>query len=200
MPAGTSVQAAAPGEVALISEALGGLGTIVLVRHRDDLITTYSTLSDVRVSEGQQVQAGTVLGVVADRENPELQFDVFRGTDERRSDPVYRRLTGADRLASGEAVDDQAGEIAVAGGERPGRGGGAGRRWQGDGVPLEALEPGGAADRAGQFVRHTNGLRLAGAGANGGAGAASGPEGRPVGAGAAQDDSDHRVGPQPLHF
>jgi lipoprotein NlpD len=80
VPAGTSVQAAAPGEVALISEALGGLGTIVLVRHRDDLITTYSTLSDVRVSEGQQVQAGQVLGVVAERENPELQFDVFRGT------------------------------------------------------------------------------------------------------------------------
>jgi murein DD-endopeptidase MepM/ murein hydrolase activator NlpD len=80
VPAGTPVQAAAPGEVALISEALGGLGTIVLVRHRDDLITTYSTLSDVRVSEGQQVQAGTVLGVVAERENPELQFDVFRGT------------------------------------------------------------------------------------------------------------------------
>ena len=81
VPAGTSVQAAAPGEVALISEALGGLGTIVLVRHRDDLITTYSTLSDVRVSEGEQVQAGQVLGIVAERENPELQFDVFRGTE-----------------------------------------------------------------------------------------------------------------------
>ena len=26
------------------------------------------------------MQAGQVLGVVADRENPELQFDVFRGT------------------------------------------------------------------------------------------------------------------------
>jgi murein DD-endopeptidase MepM/ murein hydrolase activator NlpD len=80
VPSGTPVKAAAPGEVALISEALGGLGTIVLVRHRDDLITTYSTLSNVRVSEGQQVQAGQVLGVVAERENPELQFDVFRGT------------------------------------------------------------------------------------------------------------------------
>lgn len=78
--AGTAVQAAAPGEVALISEALGGLGTIVLVRHRDDLITTYSTLSDVRVKEGDRVTTGQVLGVVADRENPELQFDVFRGT------------------------------------------------------------------------------------------------------------------------
>ena len=74
------MHAAAPGEVALVSEALGGLGTIVLVRHRDDLITTYSTLADVRVAEGQRVETGQVLGVVAPRDNPELQFDVFRGT------------------------------------------------------------------------------------------------------------------------
>ena len=80
VPAGTEVHAAADGEVALISEALGGLGTIVLVRHRDDLITTYSTLSNVTVSEGDRVQAGQVLGQVAPRDNPELQFDVFRGT------------------------------------------------------------------------------------------------------------------------
>jgi lipoprotein NlpD len=80
VPSGTPVQAAAPGEVALISEALGGLGTIVLVRHRDDLITTYSTLSGVTVREGDRVDTGQVLGVVAERENPELQFDVFRGT------------------------------------------------------------------------------------------------------------------------
>ena len=80
VPAGTQVRAAAPGEVALVSEALGGLGTIVLVRHRDDLITTYSTLSEVRVKEGDKVASGQVLGVVAPREKPELQFDVFRGT------------------------------------------------------------------------------------------------------------------------
>ena len=80
VPAGTAVHAAAPGEVALVSEALGGLGTIVLVRHKDDLITTYSTLSDVRVKEGDRVTTGQVLGVVAKRDKPELQFDVFRGT------------------------------------------------------------------------------------------------------------------------
>ncbi len=80
VPAGTQVHAAAAGEVALVSEALGGLGTIVLVRHRDDLITTYSTLADVRVKEGDRVQSGQVLGVVAPRDRPELQFDVFRGT------------------------------------------------------------------------------------------------------------------------
>ncbi|HVL22296.1 MAG TPA: M23 family metallopeptidase, partial [Amaricoccus sp.] len=80
VPAGTSVKAAAPGEVALVSEALGGLGAIVLVRHKDDLMTTYSTLSDVTVKQGDRVQVGQVLGVVADREHDELQFDVFRGT------------------------------------------------------------------------------------------------------------------------
>ena len=80
VPAGTPVHAAAPGEVALVSEALGGLGTIVLVRHRDDLITTYSTLANVASSEGDRVQTGQVLGMVAPRDKPELQFDVFRGT------------------------------------------------------------------------------------------------------------------------
>lgn len=80
VPAGTQVHAAAPGEVALVSEALGGLGTIVLVRHKDDLITTYSTLTGVNVKEGDRVQTGQVLGEVAPRDKPELQFDVFRGT------------------------------------------------------------------------------------------------------------------------
>ena len=78
--AGTSVKAAAPGEVALVSEALGGLGAIVLIRHKDDLMTTYSTLADVKVKQGDRVQTGQVLGEVADREHDELQFDVFRGT------------------------------------------------------------------------------------------------------------------------
>lgn len=81
VPAGTAVHAAAPGEVALVSEALGGLGTIVLVRHKDDLITTYSTLSNVKVKEGDRVTAGETLGTVSQRDNPELQFDVFRGTE-----------------------------------------------------------------------------------------------------------------------
>jgi len=78
--AGTPVKAAAAGEVALISEELGGLGTIVLVRHADDLLTTYSTLSDVTVAKGDKVAAGEVIGRVAPRDKPELQFDVFRGT------------------------------------------------------------------------------------------------------------------------
>jgi septal ring factor EnvC (AmiA/AmiB activator) len=56
------------------------MGTIVLIRHQDDLMTTYSTLSDVRVKRGDAVTAGAVIGTVAPRDQPELQFDVFRGT------------------------------------------------------------------------------------------------------------------------
>jgi murein DD-endopeptidase MepM/ murein hydrolase activator NlpD len=78
--AGTPVKAAGDGEVALISSELGGQGSIILIRHRDDLITTYSTLSNVAVKKGDRVKAGQVIGAVAPRANPELQFDVFRGT------------------------------------------------------------------------------------------------------------------------
>lgn len=77
---GTAVHAAGAGEVAAVTDAVGGLGTIVLIRHKDDLITTYSTLSDVTVKEGDRVQSGQVIGKVAERDKPELQFDVFRGT------------------------------------------------------------------------------------------------------------------------
>lgn len=79
-PPGTSVRASGAGEVAAVTDAVGGLGTIVLIRHQDDLITTYSTLTDVTVKEGDRVQAGQVIGKVAERDRPELQFDVFRGT------------------------------------------------------------------------------------------------------------------------
>lgn len=78
--AGTAVKAAGAGEVALISEELGGRGTIVLIRHKDDLMTTYSTLQDITVKKGDQVKAGQVIGQVATRDKPELQFDVFHGT------------------------------------------------------------------------------------------------------------------------
>ncbi len=81
VPAGTSVKAAGDGTVALVSEEIGGMGTIVLIRHNDDLMTTYSTLSDVTVSKDDPVSAGQVIGKVADRDRPELQFDVFRGAN-----------------------------------------------------------------------------------------------------------------------
>jgi murein DD-endopeptidase MepM/ murein hydrolase activator NlpD len=78
---GAPVRAAADGEVALTSEEIGGGGTIVLIRHGDDLLTTYSVLTGVTLAKGDRVSAGQVIGEVAPRDTPELQFDVFRGTE-----------------------------------------------------------------------------------------------------------------------
>ena len=82
MPAGAPVQGGGVGRGgADLQEELGGLGAIVLIRHRDDLMTTYATLSDVAVRPGRlgAGRSGDRPGLEA-RDRPELQFDVFRGT------------------------------------------------------------------------------------------------------------------------
>lgn len=83
-PAGSPVRAAADGEVALVSEALGGLGTIVLLRHPDDLLTVYGRLSDVGVAKGDIVSRGQRIGAVAAPEPPaeaRMHFEIREGAD-----------------------------------------------------------------------------------------------------------------------
>ena len=78
--AGALVRAAASGEVALVRNS-SGLGQIVLVRHRDNIITVYGRLSpDVRVSEEEQIRKGQVIGTVAEGNPPIFHFEVRRGT------------------------------------------------------------------------------------------------------------------------
>ncbi len=81
VPAGTAVRAAGQGEVALVSESLGGLGTIVLIRHADDLMTVYGRVTGVTVERGQRVSEGQTIGVVAPGDPSELHFEVRRGTE-----------------------------------------------------------------------------------------------------------------------
>jgi LysM repeat protein len=78
--AGTTVKAAADGEVALISESLGGLGTIVLVRHEDNLMTVYGRVTGVTLKKGDRVRVGDKIGVVAPSENPNVHFEVRKGS------------------------------------------------------------------------------------------------------------------------
>ncbi len=80
-PAGTAVRAAGDGEVALVSDSLGDLGTIVLVRHSDDLMTVYGRVTGVTVTRGQRVTAGQTIGAVAPGDPTELHFEVRRGTE-----------------------------------------------------------------------------------------------------------------------
>jgi len=77
---GAVVKAAASGEVALVSPSIG-LGQIILIRHRDNIISVYGRMSsDVRVKKGQQVRKGEVLGTVADANPPTFHFEIRRGT------------------------------------------------------------------------------------------------------------------------
>jgi len=78
---GAPVRAASDGEVALISESLGGLGTIVLIRHDGNMMTVYGRVTGVTLSKGDTVSRGQQIGVVADGDPANLHFEVRRGTD-----------------------------------------------------------------------------------------------------------------------
>ena len=81
-PAGARVVAAADGEVALVSESLGGLGTIVLVRHADEILTVYGRIAGVTVRKGDVVTRGQQIGVVSNAAapaEPRMHFEVRRG-------------------------------------------------------------------------------------------------------------------------
>ncbi len=81
VPAGTPVKAAADGTVALVSESNGSLGTIVLIRHSNGLLTIYGRIDKVTVSKGDTVKQGQTIGVVAAADNPSMHFEVRRGTE-----------------------------------------------------------------------------------------------------------------------
>ena len=82
-PAGTPVAAAADGTVALVSPSLGGLGTIVVLRHADEILTVYGRVDKVTVAKGAPVRRGQSIGVVAtppaDAGEPRMHFEVRRG-------------------------------------------------------------------------------------------------------------------------
>lgn len=83
-PAGAPVVAAEAGEVALVSQALGGLGTILLIRHRGELLTVYGRLSDVLVAKGDRVGRGQRIGSVARPKppaEPRMHFEIRRGAE-----------------------------------------------------------------------------------------------------------------------
>lgn len=81
---GTPVRAAESGVVALVSQSLGGLGTIVLIRHEDQFLTVYGRISEVAVSRGDRVERGQTIAVVANADaprDPSLHFEVRRGAE-----------------------------------------------------------------------------------------------------------------------
>lgn len=83
-PAGAPVVAADSGTVVLVSRSLGGLGTIVLVRHENEFLTVYGRIDDVVVTKGDRVERGQVIAKVADLKPPRtsaLHFEIRRGPE-----------------------------------------------------------------------------------------------------------------------
>ena len=63
-PSGAAVRAAVPGRVALAGYAVGGWGNLVVIVHADGVKTMYAHLLKVTVRRGQNILAGTRVGLV----------------------------------------------------------------------------------------------------------------------------------------
>ncbi len=77
VPTGTTISAAAAGEV-FFSGWMSGYGNVVLIDHRNGLITLYAHQSELAVAEGEQVARGEVVGYAGSTGNstgPHLHFE-----------------------------------------------------------------------------------------------------------------------------
>ncbi len=76
---GEPIRSAANGTVAHVGDDIASLGNIVIIRHGDGYVTTYSHMSDVVVSKGDTVVKGELIGFVGktgDVEQPQLGFGI----------------------------------------------------------------------------------------------------------------------------
>ena len=86
---GEQVTTSLPGVVIFASDELEKFGNLVLVQHDAEWVSAYSHLDSLIVGEGQQLQAGQVLGHVGVSGNvsrPQLHFEVRR--DGKPVDPL----------------------------------------------------------------------------------------------------------------
>ncbi|MGB0507341.1 MAG: peptidoglycan DD-metalloendopeptidase family protein [Pikeienuella sp.] len=81
---GTPVRAAEAGQVTLVSRSIGGLGTILLLRHENGYLSVYGRVDDVKIRKGDRVERGQVIATVAALPSPKvpaLHFELRRGAD-----------------------------------------------------------------------------------------------------------------------
>lgn len=84
-PKGTAISAVADGEV-IFSSALHGYGNIVLIRHRNGLVTVYAHNHRNLVKEGEWVRRGKVIAEVGQTgraSGPHLHFEVRKDNQAR---------------------------------------------------------------------------------------------------------------------
>jgi murein hydrolase activator len=86
-PEGSSVRAAAEGEVALVS-SLPSYGTVVVIRHSGGIHTVYANLASSSVQAGTPIHAGQTIGKsgASEMSGAVLHFEVWKGKS--RQNPV----------------------------------------------------------------------------------------------------------------
>ncbi len=83
VPAGTDVYSVSEGEVSTIWW-LPSFGNLVIVNHNDGYRTVYAHLSEIEVSEGQNVSEGTRIGKSGDTINgPLVHFEVWKDREKQ---------------------------------------------------------------------------------------------------------------------
>ncbi|MCL2474501.1 MAG: M23 family metallopeptidase [Alphaproteobacteria bacterium] len=76
---GTNVAAVLDGVVAYVGFGLSDFGNLVLIKHRDNVITAYAHLDKILVKKNDEVRKGTAIGLVGtsgDVKEPLLHFEV----------------------------------------------------------------------------------------------------------------------------
>ena len=95
---GTPVKSTAAGVVALISEPVGGLGKIILIKHKDAIISIYGRINEIKVVKGERVEAGQVIGNVeqsfinedgTEKKQNYLHFELRKGTESLDPEPLF---------------------------------------------------------------------------------------------------------------
>lgn len=77
---GTTVKAAASGQVAAITRNTDGIN-ILVIRHPDNLLTVYTHVDNITVAKGDAVSRGQSIAKVADFEPARVHFEVRKGFD-----------------------------------------------------------------------------------------------------------------------
>ena len=83
-PKGTDFRACEDGVVAYVGNELRGYGTIILIKHENNWISAYAHCDTAKVSRGDKVQKGQIIGTVGNSGNvstPQLYFSLRNGRE-----------------------------------------------------------------------------------------------------------------------
>ena len=114
VPQGTSVKAAENGVVAYAGNELKGYGNLVLIRHANNWVSAYAHNEELLVKRGDKVRRGQIIakaGATGAVSQPQVHFELRKGSRPVDPDQIHERPGGQRRLARLELRAEPAGEV-----------------------------------------------------------------------------------------